>query len=203
MLKTYIANLPGLFSIIILLFSSVTFGDQNAEDAYIDYAGKNAQLPEFLLFDDDFKPLRKEALSGHWTLIYFGYLHCPDVCPTTLQTLANAIREMKQAGIRKPPQVWFVSVDPWRDRPENIRQYVEYFDQDFIGASADAPQLNVLTNFFKVIYYNNRSEQNKSDYEVAHSDQVMLINPQAEFVGAFKSPLDSHAIAQKLLEIIR
>lgn len=160
------------------------------------------QLPDFLLFNDDFKPLRNEQMRGQWTLFFFGYMNCPDLCPTTLQTLATVLQRLRQQQADQLPQVIFVSIDPWRDTPNKLRTYVRYFDKSFVGASADEPQLNILTNFFKVIYYNNRSKSSPSEYEVAHSDSVMLINPEGRFVGYFKSPLNSDEITDKLVELL-
>ena len=159
-------------------------------------------LPDFLLFDDNFKPFRNSGLTGKWTLFFFGYLNCPDVCPTTLQTLATAMELLKSEQQAENIQVIFVSVDPWRDTPEKLKKYVKYFNPGFIGASADTPQLNILTNFFKVIYYNNRSGNGSTEYEVAHSDQLILVNPDREFSGYFKAPLDSQLIADDLIKII-
>ena len=160
------------------------------------------QLPDFLLFNDDFKPLRNEQMRGQWTLFFFGYMNCPDLCPTTLQSLATVLQRLRQQQADQLPQVIFVSIDPWRDTPNKLRTYVRYFDKSFVGASADEPQLNILTNFFKVIYYNNRSKSSPSEYEVAHSDSVMLINPEGEFVGYFKSPLNSDEITDKLAKLL-
>ena len=160
------------------------------------------QLPDFLLFNDDFKPLRNEQMRGQWTLFFFGYMNCPDLCPTTLQSLATVLQRLRQQQADQLPQVIFVSIDPWRDTPNKLRTYVRYFDKSFVGASADEPQLNILTNFFKVIYYNNRSKSSPSEYEVAHSDSVMLINPEGRFVGYFKSPLNSDEITDKLVELL-
>jgi len=159
-------------------------------------------LPDFLLFDYDFKPVRNSHLKGKWTLFYFGYLSCPDVCPTTLQTLNKSMQLLKNKPMAKNIQVIFVSLDPWRDTPEKIKQYVQYFNPEFIGASADTPQLNILTNFFKIIYYNNRTDNRSTKYAVAHSDQVILVNPKAEFSGQFNTPLDSELIAEDLIKII-
>ena len=199
--KHYKTNTVFLF--ILLMLAAITSQAEATPRGEFILKQQPEPLPDFVLFDDNFKPLRKQSLQGHWTLIYFGYLNCPDVCPTTLQTLAEVQSKLIAEGIKSLPEVVFVSVDPWRDTPKNIKQYVEYFNKDFIGASADAPQLNVLTNFFKIIYYNNRSQQKIKDYEVAHSDQVILINPKVEFVGAFRSPLDSRFIAQQLNRMMK
>jgi protein SCO1/2 len=172
------------------------------EKSFSFFLAGNEKLPPFLLFDDDFKPLKNEQLSNNWTLMFFGYTSCPDVCPTTLYTLAKAVEKIKQEKLT-PPRVVFVSVDPWRDTPQRLKPYVQYFNEDFIGASADTPQLNILTNFFKIIYYNNRQQSDQAEYDVAHSDQLVVINPQVEFSGYFKAPLESEALAEKIISLIR
>ena len=195
------AGYPLIISLLLLTIF-VSQAQASSTNSFHQNENKSSLLPDFLLFDHDFKPIRNSNLKGHWTLFFFGYLNCPDVCPTTLQTLATSVELLKNEQNAKNIQVIFVSVDPWRDTPEKLKQYVQYFNSDFIGASADTPQLNILTNFFKVIYYNNRTDNSSKEYDVAHSDQLLLVNPDGEYSGYFKAPLNSQLIAEDLAKII-
>lgn len=183
-----------LFCTILLWSSSIQAESWQAVEA--------KPLPAFLLFNDDFEPIRNIQLEGRWTLLFFGYMNCPDVCPMTLQTLATVMQKLREDHTKQLPQVIFVSIDPWRDTPDKLKSYVRYFDETFTAASADEPQLNILTNFFKVIYYNNRSPDLIKDYEVAHSDGIIVVNPRGQYIGYFKSPMDSEEISEKLKTLL-
>lgn len=180
-----------LFCAGIAMASTIASADYNLVDA-------PKELPDFLLFNQDFKPLRRQDLQGQWTLLYFGYMNCPDVCPTTLSHLSRVMKSLKQSDVIPLPRVLFVSVDPWRDTPQKLKEYVRYFDPSFLAASADTPQLNILTNALQVIYYNNRNREDSTDYAVSHSDAVFLLDPLVRLRGYFKAPLNDDEMTRVL-----
>jgi protein SCO1/2 len=83
------------------------------------------------------QPLTRASLEGKWNLIFFGYTHCPDICPASLQTLSEMMGSIEDPDVTGALRVYFVSVDPERDRPEVLSEYVRYFDPAFIGATAE------------------------------------------------------------------
>src|SRR5210317_596495 len=102
-------------------------------------------LPEFELIDHERGKLTRAQLQGKWNLLFFGYTHCPDICPISLQTLADMVRAIDDPDVARSLRVYFVSVDPERDKPELLADYVTYFNPDFTGATGAIEQLTPLT----------------------------------------------------------
>ena len=92
-------------------------------------------LPEFELIDQDGSPFTQAQLRGHWSVLFFGFTHCPDVCPTTLGVLAKARQELSDLPDELQPHVVLVSVDPKRDTPQQLASYVKFFDSSFTGVT--------------------------------------------------------------------
>ena len=90
-------------------------------------------LPAFELVDQNGNPFGPARLSGRWTFVFFGFTHCPDVCPTTLFTLNEVVRQLEDLPEDQRPAVLMVSVDPNRDTPDKLASYVPYFNPDFLG----------------------------------------------------------------------
>ncbi len=105
-------------------------------------------------------------------------------------------------NIRQALQVIFVSVDPDRDSADRLKSYVQYFNPDFIGATASLPELDRLTSAVGIMHSRDKSSQDQAVYGVSHSASVLLINPEAEFAGLFGAPHDSLAMARDLGKII-
>lgn len=141
------------------------------------------------------------SLKGHWTFAFFGYTHCPDVCPTSLAMLAQVmdrLREIRPAATL--PQGLFVSVDPQRDTPETLAGYVPYFDPDFTGVTGDAGQIKTLTRQLGILYLKSDGE-NAADYLIDHSAAIILFDPQGRFHALFNVPHDADKIASDFLLI--
>ena len=161
-------------------------------------------LSPFELTDDRGQPFGPEQLRGHWNLVFFGYTFCPDICPTTLALLTRVERQLEQDQVTPLPQVIFVSVDPQRDTAEQLLRYLGNFNPDFIGASNDdipaladfAKQLNSL--FAKVPL----SEDDPSQYLVDHSGHILLINPQGQLAGFFRTPHQLDNLVQTYKAVI-
>ncbi|USD21606.1 SCO family protein [Microbulbifer variabilis] len=144
-------------------------------------------LDNFQLIADTGSAFETKNMKGQWTFIFFGFTHCPDVCPTTLSSL-NSFYKLLDEDIRADTDVILVSVDPARDKPLILHDYVRYFNNDFLGVTGNfieikrfASQLNVPFN--KVILDNN-------DYTMDHGSQVVLINPLGHYHAFFRAPLD-------------
>ena len=152
-------------------------------------------LPEFSLQDDHGKPFALANLKGKWTLLFFGYTHCPDVCPTTLGTLKNAWDRLSQsaAGV-KDLQVVFVSVDPERDSVEHLREYVDYFDPAFTAVTGSQDALMTLSRSVGAIYAATRADD-KGNYLVDHTAAIFVIDPQGRFSALLSPPHAADTIA--------
>jgi protein SCO1/2 len=134
-------------------------------------------------------------LNGHPTLVFFGFTHCPDVCPTTLVKLA----QVKKTGALPDLRVLFVSVDPGRDTPAVLASYVHAFDPDFIGATGDAAEIARLTQKFGVAVA--RVDLPGGDYAMDHSAAVFLLDRQGEIVAVFTPPFEVAPFAADLRRV--
>ncbi len=155
------------------------------------------ELPDFRL-QSPTGPLDRQWLRGHWSLVFFGYTQCPDVCPGTLGMLAEALRGLP-AGQR--PQVLFISVDPDRDTPELLAQYVPSFDPAFRGAAGQDEDLAALVRHLGV-HYERHSPGAAGQYTVDHTASVFLIDPGVRLKALFSPPHDAAGVAASLGRLI-
>jgi protein SCO1/2 len=147
-------------------------------------------LPDFSLLDQSGAPVNADSFRGQWDLVFFGFTNCPDICPTTLQVLASAKRELTDAGVRTLPRIVLVSVDPERDTPEVMGQYVDYFGEDNLGITGELEEINKLTAGLGIYFEKVATED--GNYSVDHSAAVLVINPDGEFSALFSAP---HVVA--------
>ena len=159
-------------------------------------------LPEFELIDHNRQALTRSQLNGQWSLMFFGFTHCPDICPVGLQTLAEMTRAIDDTDVSDVLQVYFVSVDPGRDSPEILAEYVTYFNPAFRGATAPLEQLTPLTRSLGIAHMIRNKTGDSLDYDVDHSAAIILINPQAEYAGLFGAPQNALAMARDMTRII-
>jgi protein SCO1/2 len=151
-------------------------------------------LPEFALTDHtgvEFGPAR---LRGHWTFLFFGFTHCPDICPTTLQTLAQARAELEDLPAAQRPAVVMVSVDPGRDTPAQLAGYVPYFDPEFLGVVGAEDALRALTGNLGVAY-GYTPDADGEGYTVDHTAAIFLVDPAGRLAAVFGTPHNAERIA--------
>ncbi len=162
-------------------------------------------LPDFLLEDHHGKAFTNESLRGQWSFVFFGYTHCPDICPTTL-ALLNQVDEIlkKEKGIVLP-QTIFISVDPERDTMEQLAAYVPYFNPEFIGVRGSLQQLQGLTTPLGIAFGQEGDQDGNvesEDYEVYHSARILLVDPDVRLKALLSSPHDVNQIASDYIKII-
>ena len=153
----------------------------------------------FQLVDQDNQPFTPERLKHKWSMLFFGYTHCPDVCPTTLKALQDFWRELPKP-IRDKTQVVFVTVDPKRDPPATIKPYVKFFEPSFIGVTGNLGQITAFTRSLGVLYEYVSMGEGKA-YGVNHSAQIILIDPQARLRAVFPPPHDPDEMRKNYLKI--
>jgi len=159
-------------------------------------------IGSFSLTNGDGDAVTERNLHGRWTLIFFGFTNCPDICPTTLATLSQVYQRLQSnQDIFEKFQVLFVSVDPARDDREKLQSYVDYFNPNFIGATADDEGIKQLTGQFGVVYFKVKTT-GPADYNMNHTSSVLLIDPHLRFVGIFSQPHEANDITQRLVQII-
>ena len=144
------------------------------------------ELPDFSLLDHTNKPVTTDTFRGQWDLIFFGFTNCPDICPTTLQTLASIKRELENIGSETTPRIVLVSVDPERDTPAVLGQYMDYFGQGNLAVTGKIDEIVKLTTALGI--YFKKTVVDGDNYSVDHSAAVLLINPDGEFSALFSAP---------------
>ncbi|MBL4711217.1 MAG: SCO family protein [Gammaproteobacteria bacterium] len=148
------------------------------------------------LIKDDGNTFTLNDLTGRWHFLFFGYTHCPDVCPVTMGVMAQA-KKMATENNHIFPGVIFVSVDPERDKVEMLADYVQYFDKEFIGVTGDEKLIKALTLQMSVVYLKVQAEASSvNGYLVDHSSSLILINPEGKLAAYFNSPHDAKKILQ-------
>lgn len=150
-------------------------------------------LPDFSLLDQFGRPVSADSFRGQWDLVFFGFTHCPDICPTTMQTLANSKKALIDAGIETIPRIVLVSVDPERDTPAALKKYVEYIGDDNLGVTGDLEEMRKLTKGLGI--YFEKVKTTDENYNVDHSAVVIVVDPQARFAALFSAP---HKVEQFL-----
>ncbi len=145
-------------------------------------------LKPFNLADHHGQPFTVESFQGAWSLVFFGFTHCPDVCPTTMSLLNELYLQLPEET-RSDTRVVLVTVDPVRDTPEVLTEYVPYFNTDFIGVTGDYLDIHRLatglnTPFRKVLI------DDGDNYTMDHGASIALINPNGHYQGFFKAPHD-------------
>lgn len=157
-------------------------------------------LPPFSLRQSDGTPLVPGELKGHWTLVFLGFTHCPDVCPTTLAELAQAQRTWQALPEATRPRVLFVSVDPDRDTPDRTGEYAHGFHRDTLAATADAATLEAFARSLSMVFMKVPAPVGApaDQYSVDHSASIAVLDPQARMAGVIVPPLQPKAIADDL-----
>jgi len=155
------------------------------------------ELPTFSLQQSDGTQLVPGELKGHWTLVFLGFTHCPDVCPTTLAQLAQAQKQWTALPDPIRPRVLFVSVDPERDSPDAIGEYAHGFDRDTLAATTDVPALETFARSLSMVFAKVPAPAGAppDQYSIDHSASIAVLDPQARMAGVIMPPLDPRAIA--------
>jgi protein SCO1/2 len=163
---------------------------------------KPKALKPFTLIDQNGKPFTLDNLRGHWTFLAIGYTSCPDICPTTLATFRALSRQITPTGAKPAAQFVFVSVDPGRDTPERLAQYVHYFAPAFLGATGSDRSLQALTGQLGLPYARVEEKGSALGYLMDHSAAIVLIDPWARYIAIFSSPHDPKAMAADFAAIV-
>ena len=160
-------------------------------------------LAEFILVDDEKGVFDLKSLEAKWSFIFFGFMYCPDICPTTLYDLSQVKREMIAQGVSEQDiQFVFISVDPARDKAAQIQRYVQYFDPSFLGATGSIGQLTNLTRQLGAPF---RAEPETAEnvYEVTHSSAVYIVDPLVQYTGIISPPFVAEDVASQVSALLQ
>ena len=139
----------------------------------------------------------EKSLLGKPTLIFFGYTHCPDICPTTLFDLSQLMQQPALKDKNLKPRVIFVTVDPARDTPQTMKEYLSNFDKDFIGLSGDDTHIDAIVKAYRV--YAKKGEVSGNDYTMDHSAFVYLLDKNGHFAEIFRMDRPADESAKELV----
>ena len=142
---------------------------------------------DFSLTDHRGLSFTRDDLTDRWTLIFFGFTHCPDICPTTMAELAELKSQLADTEA-SDARVVMVSVDPARDTPDRLAQYVPYFHPDFIGVTGEFADILSVAQRLNAPF--RKVSEPDGGYQMEHSANVMLMNPRGDYHGFFRAPLD-------------
>lgn len=199
-----VAACLGFMALILALFLSrfytpreLTLDEYKTLGAY--FIDPPRQLAEFQLKDDSGDIFLPDQFKDKWNILFFGFTYCPDICPLTMKQMSD-VKQSLGANSEKI-RIFLVSVDPDRDKPENLRIYLDNFDTEFKGLTGEIDQIyrfstQVNAPFFPVV---NNPDPN---YTVDHSGSLVLISPEANYAGFFRAPHDTNKITKALASLL-
>ena len=161
-------------------------------------------LPPISLQDHNGQPFSNAQLEDKWTLLFFGFTNCPDVCPNTLavlQLVYDQLADLRE-DLEGNMQVVFVSVDPERDHLEQLKDYTTYFHPEFIGVTGELDNLRTLTRGMSIHFEKHENEENPEDYQVDHYAGVFILNPEGRQHALISPPHTPGVIAQDIRTMI-
>lgn len=157
-------------------------------------------LPPVELVDENDQRFTPNQFAGHWSFVYFGYTYCPDICPLALLELAAVKERLADTGITAPIEYYLVSVDPQRDTPARLKEYVQYFDPAFHGLTGPFDALFTLSRAAESLFFIPPG-QDPDAYLVSHSNNVVLLNPAGHLHAIFTSPHTPDQLASDFVSV--
>jgi len=154
----------------------------------------------FSLIDGDGKPVTDQTWRGKYMLVYFGYTFCPDVCPTTMSDLSDALDKLGAKADRVQPL--FITVDPKRDGPAVVKQFAAAFGPRFIGLTGSQEQIAAAAKAYRVYYAEHRTGPGPDDYSMDHSSVVYVMGPDGRFIAPVRADLTGPEMAAVLTKLI-
>lgn len=158
------------------------------------------EIPAFELVDTQDHAQSTQVFKDHWSVLFFGYTSCPDVCPTTLTELAQVKTALADLASERQPQFVFISVDPKRDSVQQLRGYLRYFNPSFVGLTGPQTQIDSLTKSLGVPVIYQPVEN--GGYTVDHAATLFVVDPQARLYAIFTPPFSVKDIAADLRRIV-
>lgn len=200
-IHTTVFILVALISVVIGLTVSKALNRQDQVnpaqllDAGIVLLPQGRPMPDVRLIDQNGAVQPVDQLQGAWTVLFFGYTFCPDICPTTLAELRQ-LKGMLPEEIRDNLRVVLVSVDPARDTPQQLKEYLGFFDAEFRGLTGELADIQKLSNSVGIPFI--PGDESKPNYTVDHSGNLALIGPDGRQRGFIRGPLNNAKLAAQL-----
>lgn len=153
----------------------------------------------FHLMDQNAAPVSDASFRGKWVLLYFGYTHCPDICPTSLATMSAALEAMGEAG--KAVQPVFITLDPERDTPAILKDYTAGFDPRLRALTGTEDEIAALARSYR-ISYDKQHGDNGDDYGIDHSSVIFLLDPDGRIASLFAEATPPERMAARIGEMV-
>ena len=169
-------------------------------DAGIVLLPQSRTLPSISLTDQDGKPVAVNELKDKWSLLFFGYTFCPDICPTTLAQMRE-LKGLLPEAARNNLRVVLVSVDPNRDTPQQLKQYLGYFDPAFLGYTGELASIQKLANAVSIPFI--PADSSKENYTVDHSGNLVVIGPDGTQRGFIRAPFNNQKLVAQLPVLVK
>jgi protein SCO1/2 len=193
--------------VIVLMIGGFVYFIDNAEKVFVKqatsgqaYSGKAAIGGGFTMTDQNGQIFTEANLKGSPTMMFFGFTHCPDVCPMTLTTISEVMETLPKS-MRDRLKVVFVTVDPSRDTPAIMKEYLANFDTQYIGLSGTEEQLKDMSKKY-LVYYAKNAESDPKHYLMDHSSYVYLFDDNAEYLTHFSHKMLPEAISAKVQQAL-
>lgn len=186
----------GAFAFVVLLgvgaFVTITSDFRPGSSGSTEIGGP------FVLTASDGAVVTDRTFRGRWMLVYFGYTHCPDICPTTLLAISQAMQKLGPLAASVRPV--FVSIDPDRDTPQVIDEFVKSFDPRLVGLTGKPSEIAALAKQYRV-FYQKVPVEGSDDYFIEHSSYIYVMDPDGRYLTLFSNE-DSDTIASRLRELL-
>lgn len=164
-------------------------------DAGIILLAQSRAMPALQMIDQDGAAVHVDQLRGKWSLLFFGYTFCPDICPTTLAQIRQVRSELSAQDAGRL-RVVLVSVDPNRDTPQRLKEYLGFFDKQYVGLTAPVADIQKLANAVSVPFI--PADTSKPNYTVDHSGNLALLGPDGTQRGFIRAPLNGQKLVAQL-----
>ena len=202
MKKTFIALLAFIALMLGLMVNKVMHPPALSAEQFkargVFLFDRARKIKPFTLSNHKAEVFTQANLKGQWSLLFVGFTHCPDVCPTTLAMLNKAMKNIDDEKMINTTQVILLSVDPARDTVPVLSQYMPFFNPRFIGLTGDFLEVLGLTSNLNAPF---RKVVTAENYTLDHSAYIFLINPQGDFQGFIKPPFAAESFALNYLAI--
>jgi protein SCO1/2 len=163
----------------------------------VETTGKALIGGHFALIDQTGKPITDRDFRGRYLLVFFGFTHCPDICPTELQVMAAALEALSPQK-RKEIVPVFITLDPERDTPEVMAAYVKNFGQGFVGLTGSAESISAAAKAYRIAYSKFQQDKTTDDYTIDHSSLVYLIDKNGDYITHFAYGIPAAKITETL-----
>ena len=193
--------LIGILIAIILLWAIILYVylDQNIKSDYYGMVYEK-EAPEFTLTDQDGSKVSLSDFKDKVVLIFFGYTHCPDICPMTMSVMNKVVDQLGDQADQV--QVIFVTIDPERDTQEKLKSYMPYYNENFIGLTGSLEEIDKVADDYN-IFYSKEEVNSTSQYLMGHNSSVLLITPDGEiFLRYAQNKMDPVSIAGDIGRIL-